>query len=67
MDQSAFQGHCDVQEVDSAWGPVCSELDGRVGVVEVVEEGLKLGRTMQPDGKDVINIAPPDQWLQWVR
>ena len=47
-DTAPLQVHCGVKEGDRARGPLCSELDGLVMVVEVVEEGSELGFAMGP-------------------
>ena len=42
-----LQVHCGIKEGDRAGRPHCSEFDGLVAVVKVVEEGSELGFTLR--------------------
>ena len=44
-------------------GPLCCELDGGVGMIQIFQEPLQGCFAMAPYGKDIINILPPYEGL----
>ena len=42
-----------------------SEFYGRVNVVEIIDENLKVLRTFSPDHKNVIDVSQPSMRLKW--
>ena len=52
-----------VKERDAATGPFCRELDGGVGLIKIRYGNFQVRLTMAPDGKDVVDVPPPNEGL----
>ena len=62
-DGSILQGHEGVEEGDVLSGPFCRELDGGMCVVEFLHKAQQCLLPVAPDGKDVVDVTPPDEGL----
>ena len=62
-DGSILQGHEGVEEGDVLLGPFCRELDGGMCVVEFLHKAQQCLLPVAPDGKDVVDVTPPDEGL----
>ena len=60
---SIFQLYASVKETDAATGPFYRELDGGVGLVKIRYENFQVCLTIAPDGKDVVDVPPPNGGL----